>query len=125
MITYFFKVVFSVHYDKCPPLSAFFIIKQFGQITNQNKYQMLIKFIGEEFTPDAQEVPPTDDWKWNKRRSEIRTLLRVEKFKPERHLQDLRSEKYEIQLNNADANIITYFTASYENVTCHNLIELW
>ena len=48
-----------------------------------------------------------------KEETEIRTLLSVEKFKSEIHLQDLRSEKYEIRLNNIDANIITYFTANY------------
>ena len=60
-----------------------------------------------------------------KEETEIQTLLSVEKFKSEIHLQDLRSEKYEIQLNNVDANMITYFTANYENDICDNLIELW
>ena len=41
------------------------------------------------------------------------------------HLQDLRSEKYEIRLNDVDANMIIYFTANYENDICNNLIELW
>ena len=56
---------------------------------------------------------------------EIETLLSEEKIKLEIHLQDLRSEKYEIRLNNAHANMTTYFTANYENVICDNLIELW
>ena len=60
-----------------------------------------------------------------KEETEIRTLLSVEKFKSEIHLQDLRSEKYEVRLNNVDANMITYFTANYENDICDNLIELW
>ena len=60
-----------------------------------------------------------------KEETEIRTLVSVEKFKSEIHLQDLRSEKYEIRLNNVDANMITYFTANYENDICDNLIELW
>ena len=41
-----------------------------------------------------------------KEETEIRTLLSAEKFKSEIHLQDLRSEKYEVQLNNVDANMI-------------------
>ena len=60
-----------------------------------------------------------------KEETEIRTLLSVEKFKSERHLQDLRPEKYEILVNNIDAKIITYFTANYDNDICDNLIELW
>ena len=60
-----------------------------------------------------------------KEETEIRTLLSVEKFKSEIHLQDLRSEKYEVRLNNVDANMITYFTANHENDICDNLIELW
>ena len=60
-----------------------------------------------------------------KEEMEIRTLLSVEKFKLEIHLQDLRSETYEIRLNNIDANMVTYFRANYENVICDNLIELW
>ena len=61
----------------------------------------------------------------SKEETEIWTPLRVEKFKSEIHLQDLRSEKYEIWLNNYDTNMITYFTANYENNICDNLIELW
>ena len=57
-----------------------------------------------------------------KEETEIRTLLNVEKFKSEIHLQDLRSEKYETRINNVDANMITYFTANYENDICDNLI---
>ena len=60
-----------------------------------------------------------------KEETEIRTLLSVEKFKSEIQLQDLRSEKYEVRLTNVDANMITYFTANYENDICDNLIELW
>ena len=60
-----------------------------------------------------------------KEETEIRTLLSVEKFKSERHLQDLRSEKYEILVNNIDEKMITYFTANYDNDICDNLIELW
>ena len=60
-----------------------------------------------------------------KEETEIRTLLSVEKVKSELHLQDLRSEKYEICLNNVDTNMITYFTAYYENDICDNLIKLW
>ena len=52
--------------------------------------------------------------------TEIRALLSVEKFKFEIHLQDLRSEKYEI--SNTDANMITYFTENYEKNICDNLI---
>ena len=60
-----------------------------------------------------------------KEETEIRTLLSVEKFKSERHLQDLRPEKYEILVNNIDEKMITYFTANYDNDICANLIELW
>ena len=60
-----------------------------------------------------------------KEKTKIRALLSVEKFKSEIHLQDLRSEKYEIRLNNIDANMRTYFTANHENEICDNLIELW
>ena len=60
-----------------------------------------------------------------KKEMEIRTLLSVEKLKSEIHLQDLRSEKYEMRLNNIDAKMITYFTANDENDICDNLIELW
>ena len=60
-----------------------------------------------------------------KEETELRTLLSKEKFKLEIHLQDLRSEKYEIRLNNTDANMITYLRANYENDICDNLIELW
>ena len=41
------------------------------------------------------------------RMTENETLLSEEKIKLEIHLQDLRSEKYEIWLNNAHANMIT------------------
>ena len=60
-----------------------------------------------------------------KEETEIRTLLSAEKFKSERHLQDLRPEKYEILVNNIDEKMITYFTANYDNDICGNLIELW
>ena len=60
-----------------------------------------------------------------KEETEIQTLLSVEKFKSEIHLQDLHSEKYEIRLHNVDTNMITYFTANYENDICDSLIELW
>ena len=60
-----------------------------------------------------------------KEETEIRTLLSVEKFKSEIHLQDLCSEKYEITLNNLDPNMITYFTENYESDIYDNLIELW
>ena len=60
-----------------------------------------------------------------KKEMEIRTLLSVEKLKSEIHLQDLRSEKYEMRLNNIDARMITYFTANDENDICDNLVELW
>ena len=55
-----------------------------------------------------------------KKKQNIRTLLSVEIY-----LQDLHSEKYEIWLINVDANMVTYFTANYENNICDNLIELW
>ena len=60
-----------------------------------------------------------------KEETEIRTLLRVEKFESKIHLQHARSEKHEIRLNNANANMITYFTANYENDIFDILIELW
>ena len=60
-----------------------------------------------------------------KKEMEIRTLLSVEKPKSEIHLQDLRSERYEMRLNNIDAKMIKYLTANYENDICDNLIELW
>ena len=60
-----------------------------------------------------------------KEKTKIRALLSVEKFKSEIHLQDLRSEKYELRLNDVDANMITYFTANYENNIWDKLIELW
>ena len=60
-----------------------------------------------------------------KEETEILTLLSLEKFKSELHLQDLRSEKYEVRLNNVDTNMITYFTVNDENDICDNLIELW
>ena len=69
--------------------------------------------------------PPTMIENETKEEMEMRTLLSVEKFKSEIHLQDLHSEKYEIRLNNVDANMITCFTANYENDICDNLIELW
>ena len=50
-----------------------------------------------------------------KEKTEIWTLLCVEKFKSEIRLQDLSSGKYETPLNNVDENMITYFTAEYEN----------
>ena len=50
-----------------------------------------------------------------KEKTEIRTLLCVEKFKSEIRLPDLSSGKYETPLNNVDENMITYFTAEYEN----------
>ena len=59
-----------------------------------------------------------------KEETEIQTLLSVEKFKSEIYLQDLHSEKYEIRLHNVDTNMITYFTANYENDICDSLIEL-
>ena len=54
----------------------------------------------------------------------MRTLISLEKLKSEIYLQDLHLKKYEIQLSNLDANMITYFTANYENNICDNLIEL-
>ena len=60
-----------------------------------------------------------------KEEMEMRTLPSVEKFKSEIHLQDLHSEKFEKRLNNVDANMITCFTANYENDICSNLFELW
>ena len=60
-----------------------------------------------------------------KEKTEIRTLLCVEKFKSEIRLQDLSSGKYETPLNNVDENMITYFTAEYENDIWDNLIKLW
>ena len=60
-----------------------------------------------------------------KEETEIPTLLGVEKFKSEIPLQDLRSEKYEIWLNNVAANMITYFTANYEKDISDNLLKLW
>ena len=50
-----------------------------------------------------------------KEETEIRKLFSVEKVKSEIHLEDQLSEKYQIQLNNVDANMITYFTANYKN----------
>ena len=43
-----------------------------------------------------------------KEKTEIHTLLRVGKFKSEIHLQDVRSEKCEIRLNNVDANMVAF-----------------
>ena len=60
-----------------------------------------------------------------KKDTEIRTLLSVEKLKSEIHLQYLRSEKYEIRVNNIDEKMITYFTANHKNDICDNLIESW
>ena len=60
-----------------------------------------------------------------KEETEIRTRLSAEKFKWGIHLEDLRSEQYEIRLNNVDANMITYFTANYEDDICDNITELW
>ena len=40
-----------------------------------------------------------------KEETEIRTLLNVEKFTSEIHLQDLYSEKYKIRLHNVDSNM--------------------
>ena len=58
-----------------------------------------------------------------KEETEIGKLLSVEKFKSTMHSYTRPcSKKYEIQLNNVDANIITYFTANYENDICDNLI---
>ena len=59
-----------------------------------------------------------------KKEAKIRTLIVVEKFKLEIHLQALRSEKYEIALNDVNANMIRYFTANYENDIYYNLIDL-
>ena len=59
-----------------------------------------------------------------KEETEKRTLISLEKLKSEIYLQDLHLKKYEIQLSNLDANMITYFTANYENNICDNLIEL-
>ena len=59
-----------------------------------------------------------------KEETEIGNLFSVEKFKSQIHLQELHSENYKIQLNNVDANMITYFTANNENNICDNLIEL-
>ena len=47
------------------------------------------------------------------------------RIQSEINLEDLRSENYELQLNNVDASMITYVTANYENDICDNLIELW
>ena len=60
-----------------------------------------------------------------KEETEWQTLLSVEKFESEMHLQDLRSKKYEMRLNNSDANMTIYFAANYENNICGNLIKLW
>ena len=59
-----------------------------------------------------------------KEETEIGNLFSVEKFKSHIHLQELHSENYKIQLNNVDANMITYFTANNENNICDSLIEL-
>ena len=40
-----------------------------------------------------------------KEETEIQTLLNVEKFTSEIHLQDLHSEKYKIRLHNVDSNM--------------------
>ena len=85
----------------------------YKELLEKNPSQMLRKFL-----PRITENNTKEE-------TGIRTLLSVEKFKSEIYLQDLRSEKYEIRLNNIDANMTTYFTASYENGICENLIELW
>ena len=77
-----------------------------------------------ESTPDVKEVPPTDNWKSNKRRNKNPKTIIVEKFKLEIFLQDLLSEKYEIRLSNVDANIIKPFSVNYESNIYDNLIEL-
>ena len=56
-----------------------------------------------------------------KEEAKIRTLIVVEKFKLKIHVQALRSEKYDIALNDVNANMIRYFTATYENDICYNL----
>ena len=85
----------------------------YKKLLEKNPPQMLRKFLPRMIENETKEE------------TEIRTLLSVEKIKPETDLQDLRSEKYEVRLNNVDANMITYFTANYENDICDNLIELW
>ena len=56
-----------------------------------------------------------------KKEAKIRTLIVVEKFKLKIHVQALRSEKYDIALNDVNANMIRYFTATYENDIFYNL----
>ena len=43
-----------------------------------------------------------------KEETEIRKLLSTEKIKAEIHTQDVRSEKYELQINYLDVYMITY-----------------
>ena len=78
-----------------------------------------------ESTLDVKEVPPTDNWKSNKRRNKNPKTIIVEKFKLEISLQDLLSEKSEIRLSNVDGNIIKPFSLNYESNTYDNLIELF
>ena len=96
----------------------------FGNIINQNKY-VNIKLLEKNPPQMPWRVLPRMIKNETKEGTEIQTLLSVEKIKSETHLQDLRSEKYKIRLNNVDANIIAYFTANCENDICDNLIELW
>ena len=85
----------------------------YKKLLEKNPPQMPRKFLPRMIKNEIKEEP------------EIRTLLSVEKLKSKIHLQDLRSEKYEIRLNNVDANMITYFTTKHENDICDKLIELW
>ena len=78
-----------------------------------------------ESTLDVKEVPPTDNWKSNKRRNKNPKTIIVEKFKLEISLQDLLSEKSEIRLSNVDGNIIKPFSLNYESNTYDKLIELF
>ena len=59
-----------------------------------------------------------------KEEAKIRTLIVVEKFKLKIHVQALRSEKYDIELNDVNVDMIRYFTATYKNDICSNLIDL-
>ena len=72
-----------------------------------------------------KKFPPRMIENETKEEMEMRTLLCVEKFKSEINLQDLHSGKFEIRLNNVNANMITCFTANYENDICENLFESW
>ena len=85
----------------------------YKKLLKKNPPQMRRKFLPRIIENEAKEE------------IEIGTLLSVEKIKSEIHLQDLRSEKYKIRLNNIDANMIIYFTINCENDICDNLIELW